>query len=391
MTDSTESRNPISPEAAQLWGKLHEEARAHYEILTEQAEPRVTPRILLWAVIAVFGLVGALIFGAWKYGIINVPPAACDAVSGLCTPTPTASPTPTLTPSPTPTITPTPTVTPTPTPSPTPTPTPFPCEEILAGCALSDFDFAVQQLSPVVQTVTRRTAGEVEGIQTRFIITNTGACRMLGGAVLLIDLADFSATKTVAELPPLLAQGQSAKLDYAWSPLSAGEHSVRLTLQFKNAQCKDYSIPNREFPLVVNLTVVLDRDNDTVPDARDACPDTAGTAALQGCPDRDSDGIPDKDDCCPEHPGTAAFKGCPDTDGDSFPERNDGTCPALPPVDQCPNVCGKDPAKPGCPVCTTVYEQCTRKVCTTDPISGDETCANETYDCNPKPVCEPCP
>jgi len=332
-----------------------------------------------------------LLVVAQRAGAIAWPPAVCDAVDILCTPTPTATMMPDLMPSATPTLTPMPTVMPTLTLTPSPTPTPFPCEGILAGCALSDFDFAVQQLSPVAQTLTRRTAGEVEGVKTRFIITNTGACRILGGVVLLIDLADFSATKTVAELPPLLAQGQSATLDYAWSPLSAGEHSVRLTLQLKNAQCRDYSIPNREFPLAVNLTVVLDRDDDTIPDARDACPDAAGTAMLQGCPDRDSDGILDKVDCCPEHPGTSAFKGCPDTDGDGFPERNASACPGLPPVDQCPNTCGRDPATPGCPMCQIVFDRCTREECETPGPGGEPTCHTETYDCNPHEVCASCP
>ncbi len=334
-------------------------------------------------------LIVVLLLVGRSTGMLLLPPAICKAVTGLCTPMPMATATSTRTPTQTPIVM--LTATPTPIPTMTPTPTPLLCAAVLASCMYDDFDFEVQQLSPVTQTVTRRTAGEAEGLQTRFVITNTGNCRLLGGVVLGMDPDNLSASQIVATLPPLLEQGRRTQLTYTWPPLSAGEHSVRLTLQFKNAQCKDYNIPDREFPLAVNLTVVLDRDDDTIPDARDACPDAAGTAALQGCPDRDSDGIPDKVDCCPEHPGASAFKGCPDTDGDGFPERNDGTCPGLPPVDQCPNVCGKDPATPGCPMCQIVFDRCMRQVCVVPGPGQEPVCVDESYECNPHEVCETCP
>jgi OOP family OmpA-OmpF porin len=37
---------------------------------------------------------------------------------------------------------------------------------------------------------------------------------------------------------------------------------------------------------------IADRDGDGIPDAKDLCPDQAGTLALNGCPDRDGDGVP---------------------------------------------------------------------------------------------------
>jgi outer membrane protein OmpA-like peptidoglycan-associated protein len=76
--------------------------------------------------------------------------------------------------------------------------------------------------------------------------------------------------------------------------------------------------------------VVLDRDNDGVPDVTDKCPDVAGLASLQGCPDRDGDGIADGDDKCPTVAGLARYQGCPipDTDGDGINDEQD-KCPAL--------------------------------------------------------------
>jgi len=78
---------------------------------------------------------------------------------------------------------------------------------------------------------------------------------------------------------------------------------------------------------------VVDRDNDGVPDSIDACPDTPGLAALQGCPDRDKDGIADKDDKCPDVAGVAKYNGCPipDTDGDGINDEED-KCPTQPGV-----------------------------------------------------------
>jgi hypothetical protein len=43
--------------------------------------------------------------------------------------------------------------------------------------------------------------------------------------------------------------------------------------------------------VVIPVIEVRDRDNDGITDSLDACPDQAGTVALNGCPDRDNDGI----------------------------------------------------------------------------------------------------
>lgn len=71
--------------------------------------------------------------------------------------------------------------------------------------------------------------------------------------------------------------------------------------------------------------VVLDKDGDGINDDKDACPDQAGVAILDGCPDKDADGIADKDDKCPDVAGLAKYGGCPipDTDGDGINDEQD--------------------------------------------------------------------
>ena len=59
------------------------------------------------------------------------------------------------------------------------------------------------------------------------------------------------------------------------------------------------------------VAVVLDKDNDGVPDSDDKCPEIAGLANLQGCPDKDADGIADIADKCPDVAGAASNQGCP--------------------------------------------------------------------------------
>ena len=58
-------------------------------------------------------------------------------------------------------------------------------------------------------------------------------------------------------------------------------------------------------------------------DSDDACPNVAGSAAMNGCPDTDGDGIADKDDMCVDAKGTKANNGCPDTDGDTVLDKDD--------------------------------------------------------------------
>ncbi|MEM9821833.1 MAG: OmpA family protein [Bacteroidota bacterium] len=104
---------------------------------------------------------------------------------------------------------------------------------------------------------------------------------------------------------------------------------IKLGLGFRLA-VEEYEDPKPE---------IKDRDGDGVSDLEDACPDVAGTAALNGCPDQDNDGVADKEDKCPDVAGLAAFEGCPDTDSDGIMDSED----------KCPNDAG--PAdNNGCPI-----------------------------------------
>lgn len=86
---------------------------------------------------------------------------------------------------------------------------------------------------------------------------------------------------------------------------------------------------------------VPDRDNDTVVDSLDACPDQPGPASLNGCPDRDGDGIADIKDSCPDIMGASKYNGCPvpDTDNDGINDE----------ADKCPTVAGVARLQ-GCPI-----------------------------------------
>lgn len=85
------------------------------------------------------------------------------------------------------------------------------------------------------------------------------------------------------------------------------------------------------------------RDNDSLPDSRDKCPEQWGWVATGGCPtDRDRDGVFDHADRCPDVPGMKAKKGCPDKDADEdgILDEND-ECPFIPgwtPGDGCDNI-----------------------------------------------------
>jgi len=102
-----------------------------------------------------------------------------------------------------------------------------------------------------------------------------------------------------------------------------------------------YAAPKADLPPAPAAPVVLDRDNDGVPDDIDACPDEKGVAALKGCPDADGDGITDRDDKCPEAKGLLKYGGCPIPDSDKDGINNE--------EDKCPDVAGFARYQ-GCPV-----------------------------------------
>jgi OOP family OmpA-OmpF porin len=92
---------------------------------------------------------------------------------------------------------------------------------------------------------------------------------------------------------------------------------------------------------LVDTMQVSDRDNDTVVDSLDACPDQAGSPSLHGCPDRDGDGVADISDTCPDIKGLTKYHGCPipDTDNDGLNDEED----------KCPTVAGVARFQ-GCPI-----------------------------------------
>ena len=99
-------------------------------------------------------------------------------------------------------------------------------------------------------------------------------------------------------------------------------HSISYTLPIKGRNKKAIELPT--------APVKVDRDDDGVSDADDACPTLKGTAKYRGCPipDTDNDGLNDEQDQCPSTEGIAKYKGCPipDTDKDGINDEQD-KCP----------------------------------------------------------------
>ncbi len=419
MSEAQRIHDQVPPEVAALWAQLHAEALGNYELLRAQKGSGVSLRqVLVIGVPMALLLVILTLGGLWAAGAVQIPPAACNAANGLCTPTPTGSPTATITPSPTATITPSPTATATPTPTPTATPTPIPCAAILRGCndPATDFAFAVAQTSPV--TVTRRVTSTTqvsEVVTVTFAITNTGRCSLLQGQVM------DAAYQPIAWLPEMVVRvNETTPLTYTWQDLAAGRHTLDLLLQVNKIDCATYPL-QPGFTLTVNLEVQLDsdddgwlddpasakpdqcpkakgtvqgcpdRDRDGIMDSQDACPDDKGTPAFGGCPDTDGDGLRDLDDCCPTKAGT--LSGCPDADDDGFPSINEKPCPNLRPVDICPTEWGTktDPGQVGCPKCEKEKCNC-RQECVEwgapPPGSDEKPCIRQEEKCDECNVCE---
>jgi outer membrane protein OmpA-like peptidoglycan-associated protein len=73
----------------------------------------------------------------------------------------------------------------------------------------------------------------------------------------------------------------------------------------------------------INIGAKFDRDNDGVPDKKDACKKVPGLVKFDGCPDTDNDSVPDNKDECLNVKGTVAANGCPDIDGDGVKDLQD--------------------------------------------------------------------
>jgi len=121
-----------------------------------------------------------------------------------------------------------------------------------------------------------------------------------------------------------------------WRPGTVGSHTLVVRAFNRNGDRGQAAIS-------IEATELVDRDNDGIPDERDACPNERGPESAAGCPDRDMDGIPDAADRCADEAGPAETDGCPlpqddDRDGDGVPDS----------VDRCPDDVGAAWTR-GCP------------------------------------------
>ncbi|MBI5301090.1 MAG: Ig-like domain-containing protein [Chloroflexi bacterium] len=121
-----------------------------------------------------------------------------------------------------------------------------------------------------------------------------------------------------------------------WRPTTSGAHTLIV---------RAFNQDGKHGQASINVQAVQsgDRDNDSVLDALDGCPDQPGLTTNNGCPmpttgDRDGDGVSDSADVCPDQPGTTLAGGCLDDDGDGI---RDG-------VDACPREPGTA-ERNGCP------------------------------------------
>jgi len=120
---------------------------------------------------------------------------------------------------------------------------------------------------------------------------------------------------------------------------NGGYYYTNLSFDLTDLKKKKKPVAVAKVEVPVPVVKAPDADNDGVPDSKDACPNQAGPAMLQGCPDRDYDDVADKDDKCPDVAGSKLFGGCPDTDGDGLEDAKD----------KCPTVFGVEKYG-GCPV-----------------------------------------
>lgn len=95
---------------------------------------------------------------------------------------------------------------------------------------------------------------------------------------------------------------------------------------------------------------MIDSDNDGIADSKDACPNTFGIKAMDGCPDTDMDGIKDSEDACPTVFGIKTMNGCPDSDSDGIKDSEDS----------CPTIKGVK-ANNGCPEISTATQEIFRQ------------------------------
>ena len=155
----------------------------------------------------------------------------------------------------------------------------------------------------------------------------------LTGGIQLMPNSPVSVTVRYMQGLNNLMESSSSSTSQTFALGKLHNSGVQATLNFRlfGGKSKTVSVTTPEVP------VVLDSDNDGIPDNVDKCPNTPGVAKYDGCPvpDTDNDGINDDNDKCPTVPGVAKYNGCPvpDTDNDGINDDND-KCPTVPGVER---------------------------------------------------------
>jgi len=145
-------------------------------------------------------------------------------------------------------------------------------------------------IAPSRAWVPRRLYVELEGrsfLRAGFAAGTAPAEWRLGGTVcpagsFAVDLAGGSALSDGVGAPR-----SRFLLGFAWSPSACGsraEPALAMTAPAPVVAAEPQPPPVAEALPLPPPPVIVDRDGDGIPDADDACPDQAGTAANHGCP-----------------------------------------------------------------------------------------------------------
>jgi outer membrane protein OmpA-like peptidoglycan-associated protein len=184
-------------------------------------------------------------------------------------------------------------------------------------------------------------------LQSRTILSRKGLSRKMLTVSRSIQALSIALLAACANMAPLqadhkalvddLQKAQAMKWAMECAPRElalADAHREFAELEFAQGDARraseHVSVARQNIQIVLDKASACtpkDRDNDGIPDDKDACPDVAedfdGFGDTDGCPDfdRDQDGISDDKDSCPDEPedvdGFSDIDGCPDYDNDS--------------------------------------------------------------------------
>jgi len=160
----------------------------------------------------------------------------------------------------------------------------------------------------------------------QFDFALTGGIQLMPNSPVSITIRGMVGLNNLMETP-----SSAVSQTYLVGKLHNSAAQATLNFRLFGGKSKTVAVTTPEVP------VVLDSDNDGIPDNIDKCPNTPGVAKYDGCPvpDTDNDGINDDNDKCPTVPGVAKYNGCPvpDTDNDGINDDND-KCPTVPGVER---------------------------------------------------------